>query len=508
MPSETDAQELVDAALQPQRASQRLRDAVLLRLRAEQERSGASRMDALRALLPDVVMEDTALESLLASVISGGHVLVLGPPGSGKTTLAKAVWDLMPRDLFAVADCPLQCDPLSLVDPVFFHQVPPCPFCLNAHGAGMHSGSFDPARIKARDVPVRRAQLREGHGFARIQGSAEVFPDNLTGSVNLARLEELGDPTSPLVLEPGKVLQAHRGILLVDEVGKMPRGTQNVLLQALQEASVTPAKTRETFPADIVTLATSNLRDVGAITEPLSDRLSSIHHGLPTTAGANRRIVDLGLQGIGGMPVPGPFRDAAVRIMMHWRARTDGSDDLAEVGSNRTLVEMLRRARAYALLEGDAAIDPEDLRRGVRDAMLGRVRARTPEGFEENRRTVSNFVDARWKAAARDGAVDYWCRFFAGELKEDKAEASRTLQEVRNALSGSDKERLQGMLRAQGGEPRVRRFALFVQDAEGVDREGAAESLPLVVRALDELGAFEERSSEPAAPARVVAAKV
>ncbi|MCA1819509.1 MAG: ATP-binding protein [Thermoplasmatota archaeon] len=491
MPAESNAQELLDSGLRPQRATDRLRGELMRRL---QQTNGQPRDEALRGLFPGVVMEDSALESLVASLLSGGHVLVLGPPGSGKTTLAKALWQIMPRDLFAVADCPLQCDPMSLVDAAFSRTVPPCPFCMASHGAGMHSGNLDPARIKAKDVPVRRVQLREGHGFSRVQGSAEVFPDNLTGSVNLARLEEIGDPTSPLVLEPGKVLQAHRGLLLVDEVGKLPRGTQNVLLQALQEGMVTPAKTRETFPADFVAVATSNLRDVGAITEPLSDRLSSIHHGLPTTASNNRRIVDLGLADLDGMPVPGPYRDAAVRLMMLWRARVEGGDDLAEVGSNRTLVETLRRARAYAILEGSRGLDPEDFRRGAKDAMLGRVRARTPEGFEENRRIVAGFVANHWKAAARDGAQDYWCRFFVGELKEDKAEATRTLQEVRTAIATTeDRSRLQSLLRAQGGEPRLRRFALFVQEAEGADRERAAEVLPAVMQALDGLGAFEAK---------------
>lgn len=499
MPSETDAQELVAAGVRPMRATDRLRSELMRRIQDWERLHEAPRTEAFRALLPAVVMEDKAMESFLAALLSGGHVMILGPPGSGKTTLAKAIWDLMPRDLFAVADCPLQCDPMSLVDARFSHVVQPCPFCMEAHGQGMHAGDFDAARIKPKDVPVKRVRLREGHGFSRVQGSAEVFPDNLTGSVNLARLEEIGDPTSPLVLEPGKILQAHRGLLLVDEVGKLPRGTQNVLLQGLQEGIVTPAKTRETFPADFVAIATSNLRDVGLITEPLSDRLSSVRHGFPTTAAGNRRIVDLGLVDLDGVAVPGPYRDAAVRLMMLWRARVEGGDDLAEVGSNRTLVEVLRRARAYAMLEGDPGIDPEDLRRGARDAMVGRVRARSPEGFEENRHAVASFLDNHWKAAARDGAVDYWCRFFVGELKQDKAEAVRTLQEVRTALAATpERAALQALLRAQGGEPRLRRFAQFVQDEAAVDRERTAELLPLVVRALDSLGAFEAKA-EPKA---------
>ena len=126
-------------------------------------------------------------------------------------------------------------------------------------------GDFDAAQVDASKVPVRKLRLREGHGFARLQGSPEVFPDNLTGAINLAKLEQVGDPSSPLVLEPGKVMQANRGVLLIDEIGKLPRGTQNVLLQALQESIVTPAKSRETFPASFLAVTTSNLEDLDNI---------------------------------------------------------------------------------------------------------------------------------------------------------------------------------------------------------------------------------------------------
>ncbi|MFO1535475.1 MAG: ATP-binding protein [Thermoplasmatota archaeon] len=489
--AETNAKELQQLGLRPERASARLRRAVLDRLQSLRAK-GLSRPDALEALLPGVVLEPETLEILVSGLLAGGHALILGPSGTGKTLLAKALWDLMPGEVFAVADCPVQDDPFSLTDPAFAKVVPACPFCKANHGSvgGMKGlGGFDPANLKAENIPVKRVRLREGHGFARVQGSAEVFPDNLTGSINLARLEQIGDPTSPLVLEPGKALQAHRGLLFVDEVGKLPRGTQNVLLQALQEGIVTPAKSRETFPADLVAITTTNVRDLALVTEPLSDRLAHVVVALPRTHRSNRRIVELGLSGEQAMPIPGPYREAAVELMMRWRAKGPGTDDLAEVASNRTLVEMLRRAGGYALLEGDRTIDPQDFRRGARDAMRGRVRGRSPEEFERNQRVVTDFVDQAWADAAKKGANAYWCRFFVGELKEDKAEGLRVLEAVRQAMAG-DATQLAATVR-QGGDPKVRRFAQFVQAEEGVDHAEVPERLPAVVHALDELGAFQ-----------------
>jgi MoxR-like ATPase len=262
----------------PELPKEFLRRQLKLRIQNLREK-GLSEEDIQQGLYPKTILESATHEALTAALVAGNNVLLFGPPGSGKTNLAKDIWNLFPKQIYVVEDCPVQDNPFSIFDTNFFNQVPACPFCKARFGELSYAeiGEYDPSRVDPNAVPVSYMTLREGHGLARIQGSPEVFPDNLTGTINLQRLEKIGDPTSPLVLEPGKLIQANRGLLIVDEIGKLPRGTQNVLLQALQEHIVSPAKSRETFPASFIAICTSNLDDLDNINEPLNDRLSNIH---------------------------------------------------------------------------------------------------------------------------------------------------------------------------------------------------------------------------------------
>jgi MoxR-like ATPase len=475
------AQDLLDQRAQPQRPRDAMRAAILQRLQDERAK-GASPAEAQQSLFPRTILDDDVLEHVVSSLVAGGNMLVIGPPGSGKTSLAKDIWHLMPKEVWAVEDCPVQDDPLSLVHAEWSEQVPPCPYCKTRYaGVSVKTlGEFDARNVEARKVPVRRMRLREGHGFARIQGSPEVFPDNLTGAINLAKLEQVGDPNSPLVLEPGKVMQANRGLLMVDEIGKLPRGTQNVLLQALQESIVTPAKSRETFPASFLAVTTSNLDDLDNINEPLNDRLSNLFVGFNQDHAKNRVIVDHGLRGARSVAVPEVLREATVYLIEEWRKTTEGASELLEVGSNRTLVDVLNRAEAYALLRGAKILDAEDWRRGALDGMRGRIRARGGDSYQQNRDVVEAFVGKRAKEAGQHAAEDYWCRFFAEVLREDKNEGKRFVAEAREALKRGN---------AQG--ERVGKFAEYVKVGERDPRLGDGQAALQVFALLDGFGAFE-----------------
>jgi energy-coupling factor transporter ATP-binding protein EcfA2 len=457
------AAELKSRGIVAESPTQRFR-AEVLRLLDGLRAKGLSREEATAALFPGTILPGTSYEDVVASIVSGAHLLFFGPSGAGKTSLAKDLWGLFPKGVWVVDACPVLDHPLSIIDPATAEEYPPCPICQRRFAPEGEVGRFDPASVDASKVPAEFVRLREGFGFARLQGSSEVFPDHLTGNINLRRLEEIGDPMSPLVLEPGKLLQANRGLLLVDEIGKLPLGTQNVLLQALQEGTVTPAKSRESFPATFVAVCTSNLSDLDNINDPLSDRLTSLHVGFNVRHAANRRIVDLGYRGPDDGFIPEVLIDAGVRVIEMWRLRmSDDNPDVGEVGSNRTLIDVAHRTRAFAVLAGRAVPEVEDLRAGLLHAMRGRIRARSGDSFQQNSKRVTEFLDHHVEEALKKSALLYWCRYYRQVLKENSGEAETLVGEGRRLLPDAA---LRSQLGSAPNFPRFQAFMAYVHERE------------------------------------------
>jgi MoxR-like ATPase len=444
--------------------AQRFRAHLQSRLETLRER-GVGRDEAIASLFPRTILPPETYEDVLAALYAGAHLLFFGPSGSGKTNLAKDLWEIFPKEVWAVEDCPVLDHPASLLDEDVARISPPCPVCVRRFSPDGTPDAFDPKALEPDRLGVVRQRLREGYGFARLQGSSEVFPDHLTGNVNLVKLEEVGDPMSPLVLEPGKLLQANQGLLLVDEIGKLPLGTQNVLLQALQEGTVTPAKSRESFPARFVAVCTSNLSDLDNINDPLSDRLASVHVDFNRQHSRNRLIVDRALPDPPTRYLPEILLDAGVRVVELWRQKmSDDNPDVGEVGSNRTLIDVAYRTEAFAHLRGHAVPDFEDLQAGLLHSMRGRIRARSGDSFEQNSRLISEFLEKNVPEATRRAAVLYWCRFFRDRLGGNTAEGEQLVGEGRRLVS--DPSLQSRVLSGEGLFPRFQTLALYVGERD------------------------------------------
>jgi MoxR-like ATPase len=489
------AAELKAAGVPVESPAERFREEVLRTLDGLRQK-GLDRPAAIRALFPRTVLTDATYEDVVASIVSGAHLLFFGPSGAGKTSLAKELWNLFPKGVWVVDGCPVLDHPLSIVDRAAADRFPPCPICLRRFAPEGDPARFDPGSVDPTKVPAEFLLLREGFGFARLQGSSEVFPDHLTGNINLRKLEEIGDPMSPLVLEPGKLLQANRGFLLVDEIGKLPLGTQNVLLQALQEATVTPSKSRESFPGSFVAVSTSNLSDLDNINDPLSDRLTSLHIGYNSRHADNREIVKLARTDLPSVYVPEVLVDAGVRVIETWRLKTsEDNPDVGEVGSHRTLIDVAARTGAMATLSDHVPPSSVDLKAGLLHAMRGRIRARSGDSFRQNERRVDEFVEQYLAPSLKRSAGVYWCRFYRGVLKENTGEAEALVGEGRRL---KDDAGLRSQL-ASNAEifPHFRTFARYVEERErpgpGVSATDAAAS---VFRLLEEFSLFSCKEDE------------
>jgi magnesium chelatase subunit I len=226
-----------------------------MELREELSRSILTKLSEKKDPLEGFYALDETKEAILAVAISGRHLLLEGPPGIGKTTVARILAGLLPP-MYVVSGCRYNCDP----------QNPQCPECLGTNPLP------EPVKIESRGR------------FVRVQGSPELMPEDLLGDIDPVVAMQCGIH-DPQAFTPGKIQKAHRKILFIDELNRVPERTQNTLIEVLEERTTTIAGFELDIMVDTVVIATQNPEEyAGAerISETLGDRFERIHIGYPT----------------------------------------------------------------------------------------------------------------------------------------------------------------------------------------------------------------------------------
>lgn len=287
-----------------------------------------------------ILGQDSAKKQLLSALIMSRHVILVGPPGIGKTTLAKNVARLLPD--VELNQCSFHCDPKT-------------PFCPECKTKGNKS-----KKLKGEDR------------FVRIQGSPDLTVEDLLGDIDPVKALKYG----PLALEsftPGKIFKANHGVLFFDEINRCPEKLQNALLQVLEEGKATIGSYDIELEANFITIATMNPEDFSGtekLSEVLLDRFDLVIIGYPETAQIEKKIVLMKGEKLKEVDFPENVLDITLGFIQDLRT----NENLERVPSVRASLGLYERAQANALLRNSKKVEMQDIFEAFNSVIAHRIR--------------------------------------------------------------------------------------------------------------------------------------
>ena len=133
---------------------------------------------------------------------------------------------------------------------------------------------------------------QEKEVFVRVQGSPDLTVEDLIGDIDPLKAMEYG-PLSKEAFTPGKIFKADGGILFFDELNRCSQRLQNALLQVLEEKKVTIGRFDVDVDVDFVFIGTMNPQDTNTepLSDVLLDRFDLIYVHYPTKQQDEEQIV-------------------------------------------------------------------------------------------------------------------------------------------------------------------------------------------------------------------------
>ena len=176
--------------------------------RAHRARMGARKED-VGVDFADIIGQEGAKRGVEIAAAGGHNIIMVGAPGAGKSSLAKAMAGILP--------------PMTMAEALVTSKI------YSVAGKG-----------SPQDGLIRRRPFRAPHY-----------------SASLAAIVGGGGGDS---IQPGEVSLANNGVLFVDEVGQMPKSVIEALRGPIEDrrVSISRLKAKVEFPASFMLVAASN----------------------------------------------------------------------------------------------------------------------------------------------------------------------------------------------------------------------------------------------------------
>jgi len=297
----------------------------------------------------DILGQERAKQGIKSALLMNRHIIIVGAPGIGKTTLAKNIAKLLP-DIEVIEDCSYNCTP----------DAPRCPYC----------------RQNKKHTTVK---LQRFIRFIRIQGSPDLTVEDLLGDIDPIKALKFG-PLSMEAFTPGKIFKANNGVLFFDELNRCPEKLQNSLLQVLEERKATIGSYDVDFDANFIFIGTMNPEDTSTekLSDVLLDRFDIIEMDYPESIEIEKQIVVTK-----GRKLVEVSNELLNLIAYFVRLLRD-DEKLEKKPSVRASIGLYERSQSNALLNGRKNIQFDDIKEVLVSVLSHRIRLKPSVRYLES----------------------------------------------------------------------------------------------------------------------------
>ena len=307
----------------------------------------------------DILGQEAAKQGIKSALMQDRHIIIVGAPGIGKTTLAKNIAKLLP-ELEVIEGCTYNCT----------KENPVCPSCRQ-------------------DKKHKTVKISGARRFVRVQGSPDLTIEDLLGDIDPIKALKFGS-LSLEAFTPGKIFKANNGILFFDELNRCPEKLQNALLQALEERKATIGSYDVDFDVDFIFVATMNPEDTSTekLSDVLLDRFDIVYMDYPENIETEKKIVLMKGKKLANTS------DDMLTLMVYFVRLLRESEKLEKKPSVRASIGLYERSQSNALLKGRKNVEFEDIKSVLISVLSHRIRLKPSVRYLES---VENFIKEQFQ---------------------------------------------------------------------------------------------------------------